>query len=90
MDPEDSSVTVGVVLRNLLGVYWNNEDYRQELLRDLETGKRDYLDYLDHLLDPERHAAECAEPGLSGARAISAYRAATDYLARNRNGAARL
>jgi hypothetical protein len=83
MDPEDSSVTVGVVLANLLGVYWGSEGQRQELLRGLEAGKRDYHDYLDHLLDPERWAAESAEPGLSPAQAASAYLAATNYLARN-------
>jgi hypothetical protein len=43
----------------------------------------DYHDYLDHLLDPERWAAESAEPGLSPAQAASAYLAATNYLARN-------
>jgi hypothetical protein len=79
MDPRDSSVTVGVVLGNLLGVYWGSEGYRQEMLRALEGGKRDYGEFLDRLLDPERRQAECAEPGLPQEHAAEAWRAVREY-----------
>lgn len=75
VDPDDSSVTVGVVLRNLLDFYWGNEDYRREMLRVLEGGKQDYNEHLDRLLDPERDRAEFAEPGLSREHAAEAWRA---------------
>jgi hypothetical protein len=66
MDPDDSSVTVGVVLRNAFEALGDQIDYPTN--RGLETrathpftqrnlprwraGKREYNEYLDHLTDP--------------------------------------
>lgn len=91
MDPDDSSVTVGVVLRNAFEALGDAIDY--PTARGLETrarhwftqrnlprwreGKREYNDYLDHLMDPL---------GFEQKRRISAEQAAgtrrrvTDYL----------
>jgi hypothetical protein len=60
MDPGDSSVTVGVVLRNLVECSWGTEHERERLRLRLAQGKASYSAYLDRLLDPERYQAECA------------------------------
>lgn len=58
MDPEDSSVTVGVVLSNLLDMLPHERGYVARVRQRLEQGRRAYYDYLDHLFDPVRHAQE--------------------------------
>lgn len=46
------SASVGTVMWNLVEYYWGSEDYRQDVKRRLEAGKREYSDYLRHLTDP--------------------------------------
>ena len=85
MDPDDSSVTVGVVLRNAFEALGDYIDYPTD--RGLETeaghwftqrelprwreGKREYDDYLDHLFDPIRADRERAEARLSADQAAA-------------------
>lgn len=92
MDPDDSSVTVGVVLRNAFEALGDDIDYPAD--RGLETrarhwftqrnlprwrqGKREYDDYLDHLTDPIRFE----QRKLSDEQAASSRQAVLDYLSR--------
>lgn len=92
MDPDDSSVTVGVVLRNAFEALGDHIDYPTD--RGLETqarhsftqrnlprwreGKREYNDYLDHLTEPIRFE----QRKLSDEQAASSRRAVREYLSR--------
>lgn len=63
VDDEDNSVTAGVLLRNALEVYEaaGRKQEAARLRKRIEIGKRQYHEYLDHLLDPEQYERDEAE-----------------------------
>jgi hypothetical protein len=95
IDSEDSSVSVGVMMRNAFEAVGDSIDAPTD--RGLEThadhwftklylsrwrrGRREYRDYLEHLTDPARFERECAERRLSAEQAAAIHRSAVDWLA---------
>jgi hypothetical protein len=100
IDTEDSSITVGVVMRNAFEAVGDSIDaptdrgpetradhwFTQMYLPRWRQGKRDYGDYLSHLTDPARFERECAERRLSAEQAAAIRRSAMDWLAREAPG----
>jgi hypothetical protein len=93
VDPEDNSVTAGVMMRNAFEAVGDWVDalssggktttkadhwFTKMYLGLWRAGKRDYNDFLDHLTDPLRWEAEQAERRLSAEQAAQAYAQITE------------
>jgi hypothetical protein len=89
VDPEDSSVTAGVMMRNAFEAVGDYVDavveggarktkadhwFTKMYLGLWRAGKRDYHDFLDHLTDPLRWEAEQAEKRMAREEAGMLYR----------------
>jgi hypothetical protein len=88
IDPRDSSVDVGVMMRNAFEAVGDDVDalceggeirntaknwFTQLYVARWREGKREYYDFLGHLADPERWEAEEKKRPMTSAEAETAY-----------------
>jgi hypothetical protein len=95
IDPSDSSVDVGVMMRNAFEAVGDDVDalcqggeirntanswFTRLYVARWREGKRQYYDFLDHLTDPERWEAEEKKRLMTAAEAEAAYGRAAGIL----------
>lgn len=70
IDPEDSSVTAGVMMRNAFEAVGDSVDeqprhwFTRMYLERWRQGRAEYYDFLEHLMDPVRQEEEAARARL--------------------------